>query len=319
MKLTDKQILEIIDFYNNGLSCSEIATQFGVTTVTISKHLKRNGIEVINKQNRTKFNQYIFDTIDTEEKAYWLGFIFADGYISSSPLYLNKKPRYDFEISLKASDADHLHKFNKFMQHESDNVKLGKVSCSGVVCKRCRWSIVNKHLWNTLNNIGCTPKKSLTLKFPGIDSKLYIPFIRGYFDGDGCLTYYHKGNKVYPKCDILGTEEFLQNIRNILSQYQIECLPLHNNSTTQIITKILTVTRKDTMRFLELIYNKSNIYLDRKFYRYQLFKNCRSSKKLLELLETKIMEGCDANHEVNSETKESESPQRVETETINVE
>ena len=107
--------MEIIDLYNNGLSCSKIATQFGVTTVTISKHLKRSGIEIINKQNRTKFNESIFDIIDNEEKAYWLGFIFADGYISSSPLRSDKKSRYDFEISLKASDVDHLHKFNKFM------------------------------------------------------------------------------------------------------------------------------------------------------------------------------------------------------------
>ena len=307
MKLTSEQILEIIDLYNNGLSCSKIATQFGVTTVTISKHLKRNGIKVVNKQNRTKFNENIFDVIDCEEKAYWLGFIFADGYISSSPLCSDKKPRYDFEISLKASDANHLHKFNKFMQHESDNVKLGKVSCNGILCERCRWSIVNKHLWNTLNNLGCTPQKSLTLKFPNIGSELFISFIRGYFDGDGCLTYY-KGDKVYPKCDILGTGEFLQCIRNILSQYQIECLPLHNNSNTQDITKVLTITRKDTMKFLELIYNKSNIYLDRKFYRYQLFKNCRSSKELLELLQTKIGEGCDANPEVIEETKKSSTP-----------
>lgn len=78
----------------------------------------------------------------------------------------------------------------------------------GILCERCRWSIVNKHLWNTLNNLGCTPQKSLTLKFPNIGSELFISFIRGYFDGDGCLTYY-KGDKVYPKCDILGTEGFL--------------------------------------------------------------------------------------------------------------
>ena len=69
--------------------------------------LQENGIEVINYQNLTKFNENVFDSIDTEEKAYWLGFIFADGYISLKG--------NSFELSLKGSDSEHLDKFNKFM------------------------------------------------------------------------------------------------------------------------------------------------------------------------------------------------------------
>ena len=52
-----------------------------------------------------------FDVIDTEEKAYWLGFIYADGYISSID-------KAGFEIALKAEDSNHLHKFNRFMEHK---------------------------------------------------------------------------------------------------------------------------------------------------------------------------------------------------------
>lgn len=148
----------------------------------MSRKLKAKGIEIINHQNETKFNEHIFDVIDTEEKAYWLGFIFADGYISSRD--------NGFELSLKGSDIEHLHKFNKFMEHNKDNVKLGEVKNKDKTFLRCRWGIVNKHLWNTLNNLGCTPRKSLTLQFPNISEELEIPFIRGYFDGDGCLSYY---------------------------------------------------------------------------------------------------------------------------------
>ena len=71
-------------------------------------------------QNKTKFNENIFDCIDTEEKAYWLGFIFADGSIRSNGSFI-------FELSLKGSDINHLHKFNTFMGHIKDNVKIGKV------------------------------------------------------------------------------------------------------------------------------------------------------------------------------------------------
>lgn len=173
---------DIIPKYEQGISLSKLAKEYHTSVQTLSKKLKAKGIEIINHQNETKFNKHIFDVIDTEEKAYWLGFIFADGYISSRD--------NSFELSLKGSDIEHLHKFNKFMEHNKDNVKLGEVKNKDKTFLRCRWGIVNKHLWNTLNNLGCTPRKSLTLQFPNIPEELEIPFIRGYFDGDGCLSYY---------------------------------------------------------------------------------------------------------------------------------
>ena len=173
---------DIIPKYKQGISLSKLAKEYHTSIQTLSRKLKAKGIEIINHQNETKFNEHIFDVIDTEEKAYWLGFIFADGYISSRD--------NSFELSLKGSDIEHLHKFNKFMEHNKDNVKLGEVKNKDKTFLRCRWGIANKHLWNTLNNLGCTPRKSLTLQFPNISEELKIPFIRGYFDGDGCLSYY---------------------------------------------------------------------------------------------------------------------------------
>ena len=84
-----------------------MAKEYNTTIQTLSKKLKERGVEIINRQNTTKFNENVFDVIDSEEKAYWLGFIFADGYISSRD--------YGFEISLSIIDVEHLIKFNKFM------------------------------------------------------------------------------------------------------------------------------------------------------------------------------------------------------------
>ena len=137
---------EYIDNINNNPSLTKICAKYHIDIGTLSKRLKELNIEVINYQNRLKFDNTVFDCIDTEEKAYWLGFIFADGYIDSSPLEENKKAHYTFEISLKGSDAGHLHKFNKFMKHENDNVKMGYVNCKGKRCERCRWWITDKHL-----------------------------------------------------------------------------------------------------------------------------------------------------------------------------
>lgn len=168
-----------------GESLSKLSKEFHTSIPTLSRNLKKLGIEIINHQNETKFNEHVFDEINSEEKAYWLGFIFADGYISSNS--------YRFELSLKGSDAEHLYKFNTFMQHNKDNISLGEIQQNGKTYVRCRWNVSNKHLWNSLNVLGCTPNKSLTLKFPSetaLAAELIPNFIRGYFDGDGCLTYY---------------------------------------------------------------------------------------------------------------------------------
>ena len=287
--------LDIIPKYNQGVSLSKLAKEFETTVQTLSKKLKERGIEVVNRQNLTKFNENVFDCIDSEEKAYWLGFIFADGYISSRD--------NGFELSLSAEDTEHLVKFNTFMKHNKDNVKIGKTKCGGKEFVRCRWGVVNKHLWNTLNNYGCIPCKSNILEFPKLsifqNEELVIAFIRGYFDGDGCVTAYTNGK---PKASFLGTESFLTVLKQLLLEHNINTGILVVDSREEY-TRTLNVSQSDTLDFLHLIYKDSNIYLTRKYNKYLTF--CRSLEKSDELSQTNIGEGCDANPEITREIKES--------------
>ena len=62
-------------------SISQLAKEYGICRDTISANFKKIGLQPINYQNVIKFNNTVFDSVDTEEKAYWLGFIYADGYI----------------------------------------------------------------------------------------------------------------------------------------------------------------------------------------------------------------------------------------------
>ena len=84
-------IEEYISEYNNEPCLTKIANKYKIDRQSLSNRLKTLGYEVINSSQKLRFDETIFDVIDTEEKAYWLGFIFADGYISSSPLDSNKK------------------------------------------------------------------------------------------------------------------------------------------------------------------------------------------------------------------------------------
>lgn len=91
------KIKQAIDEYlqnDKKIGATTIAKKYGLPHTTLIDCMHQIGIEVPNNQNRTKFNQHVFDIIDTEEKAYWLGFMYADGYIDSTPLDPDKKSRY---------------------------------------------------------------------------------------------------------------------------------------------------------------------------------------------------------------------------------
>lgn len=296
---TDEEIIN--DYCNLGLNLSQIAKNRNTTIPLLSKKLRAHGIDIINYQNETKFNENIFDIIDTEEKAYWLGFIYADGYIANLEKQKNqKKLKYAFELSLSSKDIDHLHKFNKFMEYNEDNVKIGKSKIGDKEYQRCRWHVGNKHLWTTLNSLGCTPNKSLTLKFPNIsvfkDEKLVIPFIRGYFDGDGCVSIYSNHDnpdKLKLAVSLLGTKEMLTPIKNLFFDNK-----LIKKSKGNDITLIYSLSGQKAYTFLNIIYSNATIYLNRKYQKFKDWKNCRPEVKALGLLEGKIGEDWDVNPEL---------------------
>lgn len=303
------------EFLNSSISLTKMAAREGTTRQTLAKHFRELGVEIINKQNRLKFDNTVFDCIDTEEKAYWLGFIFADGYISSDSL--KGKSRHLLEISLKASDKNHLDKFNKFMKHENANkVTIEDAKCGKVICKRCRWYVANKHLWETLNNYGCTPRKSLTLKFP--DESIFKSrdlirhFIRGYFDGDGCFTRHIHHTIVSPVISFLGTKDFLDKI---LEYSKIEANYRNDKCYTEF-TWTLEYHKEPGIELINYLYNNCTIYLDRKYKLYEFFKNgSRSVQEWAELSSSKIGESpIEGNTEVIEEIKESSTPYSIENE-----
>ena len=190
--------------------------------------------------------------------------------------------------------------------HNKDNVKIGYTNCEGKRFIRCRWFVANKHLWNTLNNLGCTPRKSLILKFPQKeifqDKSLIRHFIRGYFDGDGCLSYIKSIKTFSPVCEFLGTKEFLESLKNYC--FILENKNIHRKSNENVYG--ITCSHNEASKLLHYLYDNSNIYLQRKYNRATfLWNGCQSLEKLSEFLQTNIGEGCDADTEITTETKES--------------
>lgn len=249
-------------YLNNGLSLTQAAATAGIDRRSLSRSLKEEGYEIINKQNATKFDETVFDTIDTEEKAYWLGFLYADGAIGST--------RNSIELSLKASDINHLKKFRKFL-----NFSIDKHIYQDDI--RCRICINNKHLKEILISLGCTPRKSLTITFPSeqqVPKYLQKDFIRGYIDGDGSVMF--NTRHTCGRLSILGTSEMLENIIEVMKWKHTKIRKKDSENVYTVEWCGYYVTK-----YLDQLYENSTIYLDRKYKRYLEIKDltrCRSKK-----------------------------------------
>jgi len=257
---------------------------------TIRDYLLLNGIEVSGLKNPNmvlnkkalglgksdkRFAFRKFDVIDTEEKAYWLGFIFADGWVSSDG--------FNFELGLQAKDVGHLHKFNRFMECEDNNVKYHPKITETKTYDSYRWAMKSEHLWKALNNLGCVPKKSLILDFPKEsifkDPSLIRHFIRGYWDGDGCLCFTQNTHIV----SVLGTKKFLIGLKKYVPNLQKANIYKRQNIYS------IQKSCKSAYDILAYLYQDSSIHLDRKYEKYLDF--CRVYGEPCILLETQNGEG----------------------------
>ena len=100
-----EQIEDIKKLYNEYNSQASIGRKYNCSAQTIMRLLEKEGIK--SRGNRKySFNENIFDEIDTAEKAYWIGFITADGYVNEEKNFLT--------IKLQYRDKNHLKKIDKF-------------------------------------------------------------------------------------------------------------------------------------------------------------------------------------------------------------
>lgn len=291
----------IIDEYLNTpekeRSLTKLGNKYGVRRQKISEWLKDNGYEVINYQNRCRIDETIFDNIDTEEKAYWLGFLYADGNISTIGNRL--------EMNLSIKDLDHMFKFKRFLKLESE-IRIDNNDSTSI---KCRISVRNKHIWDQLNNKGCVPCKSLILKFPDKSifksEKLIYDFIRGYCDGDGSLGISIIKNSNNHQCwlSFVGTKDFLNGIQNFLGIIGT----IRNKSCANWSNQAWELKYGGTKarQIARLLYENSSIYLDRKYNKYLQF--CSFEEESSTAKSSKIERRCDANIEVNDSITKGES------------
>lgn len=212
------------------------------------------------------YNKDFFEKINSEEKAYWLGFIYADGCINQ--ILKNERIKsMDLEIGLSRIDEGHLIKFLNSIESNVP-IKYRSNKLNGKMYESCRVVICCTKLCKDLIKLGCTPRKSLTLKFPSSDilPKEYVgDFIRGYFDGDGCINLRKECNTM--RLIFVGTVDFLTSIKNILIDNGV--LRSCPNMTAKGNAFQMTINGVDNIiDIYDFMYKNKTIYLDRKYKKY---------------------------------------------------
>lgn len=202
---------KIVELYLQGVSINKIGQMFGgLHYNTIKKILIENNIKLKTRaQSHYQDNRKedIFKEIDTEEKAYWLGFLAADGCVAGNYIIL----------TLQEKDKEHVEKFKQFLQADSIKILTRTRKNKYETNNYYTFSIGCKEMAQDLKNKGIVEHKSLVLKPPIglIPEKFYLDWIRGYFDGDGGISYSEKSNRWQSYAN--STKEVLEWIVEILN------------------------------------------------------------------------------------------------------
>ena len=258
-EFNDDQINEIIDLYlNHNFSLKKIGEKFEVSRTVISRLLKEKKIEKRERTTKYIADYTTFEKIDNPEKAYWLGFIAADGCI-----YIREQ-NASILIALSRKDKQHLEKFKTFMKSNVNIIDY--TNNTGFSAKNpsemSKIVFNSKKMANDFYNLNIKPKKSITMGIPNIKEEYYLPFILGYFDGDGSIFKTSQGEF---GINIIGSYDFITWVNEILKISS----KLEQRKQETPIYHIRCGGSNKPYLILKQLYDSCETHLERK---YKLFK-----------------------------------------------
>jgi len=264
-RTTKQEKEEIVKKYLLGESAKDISLQYGITGSSVGSMLKRRNIKTRSQkeiQRKYDADDNFFDFVDSEEKAYILGFLYADGYNNTDLNYI--------EITLHNKDIELLYKIRNILKCDRP---LQKIKDTNKEYTHIRLNITSERLSQKLFELGCGKNKTFKIEFPiWLDESLYNHFIRGVFDGDGSVSFLIRDDS--PEFNITGTEELLADVQNILIK---ECnlnktkLTKKKNSKTNIVAMRYSGT-VNLIKIRRWLYKDATIYLERKYNKFMEVK-----------------------------------------------
>lgn len=252
---TEEEKDAIIADYLVGSSPEKACKKFGYSHTVLYKALKDRGISTRWRGKNRKHGVCadFFDVIDNEEKAYWLGFITADGSVS---------PKGVLSIKLSRLDKPHLEKLRTALSYEGE-IQDSMTEAWGWVYPNSRLAITHTGLVQALNRLGVIPNKS-TRETPctEVPQDLMFHYWRGMFDGDGHISP-GKTEKGKPHWEIglTGSDEIVTAFRDFIVPGKVTPSVRPNGS----IFRVAFHGTASSQAAIRKLYTGASLYLDRKY------------------------------------------------------
>jgi DNA-binding transcriptional regulator WhiA len=249
-------------YHKKKMSMGDIAKRFGCSRAYILKLCKKYGISVKTKSlarrmaystgkkirykpiNRNFFKKW------TNEMAYVLGFIYADGSMSHQLDYfsISQKEKEILEKIKRLMQAEHV-----IIHHKHQDLYTLYIGAGELV--------------KDLVKLGVTPRKSLTIKFPDMPEQCVSHFIRGYFDGDGSINL--DGRVSF----VTGSREFIESIKEKLEKLELAVMAKIHKHKTANAYAIYYHRKADVIKIFKFFYDeytlRNELYLNRKYERFK--------------------------------------------------
>lgn len=205
-KYDESQALEMVQMYLAGNTTEEIAEVFGLTDHTVAKALRRYNVEIRKSARRSAVkNHDYFETIDTPEKAYFLGWMITDGSVVIHKTRPERSPTIGIE--LQGGDKYIIEMFATALGAGIDKVRTFEKR------NHAQFRFASQKMADDLSKYGVVPNKTYSAYIPqNIKEDLVPHMCRGIFDGNGTFVYSNN----YPRFAMYGTYELCDGYGDIL-------------------------------------------------------------------------------------------------------
>jgi hypothetical protein len=278
------RIILMQKLFLEGYTPTMVANMVGIHQKSIHYYINKYDLKVINKTRIYHCNDNYFNNIDTEKKAYILGFIIADGHISKENRLCFSNSIDDISIfeeirsEISPNSKIHLKKYNQ-------GAKTRKEQCilrikSNILCEQLR------DKYNICNNK--THDTKFTFNLDLIPEELKVHFIRGFFDGDGSISFYETKGTIFFNFSFISTSFNFVN--------QVAQLFENNFKVKKVIRKIQGKTinwftlrfdydrhrAREIQKIYEFLYQDATIFLERKRIKFEKYLEYRANPRRKE-------------------------------------
>lgn len=269
-KWNEEQLTKLNKIYRTA-SWKELLVEFPFSTKRgIGSRANQYGIKGRSKPKESYNRKYFHreDLFDkwTEESAYLLGYLEADGHILKRCSYKNS-PSVGVTFCCSEKDANYLVMLKRITGYTGKTykrihrIKGKKYKTLAFVIRSRGWK---KFLEDRFR------KERIPIDIP---EEMLHHYIRGYFDGDGSI-YFEKQSQDYKSSMVFSSEQLAQQFREKILETNIKISNIHKKSNSDKCW-YFQISTKQTRKFGQFLYENSSIYMERK---HELFRRQRAKE-----------------------------------------